>query len=70
MARDELPVGREKAPSWEKIYFQLENFISPVSWKHEIEGSLRFWWFPLYVLTFNGIRNMGLKGVKIFDIEL
>ena len=23
-----------------------------------------------YILTFNGIRNMGLKGVKIFDIEL
>lgn len=30
MARDELPVGQEKAPSWEKICFQLENFISPV----------------------------------------
>jgi hypothetical protein len=68
MARDEFPVGREKAPSWENICFQLENFISPVG-NMKLRVHCVFGGSP-YILTFNGIRNMGLKGVKIFDIEL
>ena len=68
MARDELPVGRKKTPNREKICFQLEKFIFPVG-NLKLRVHCVFGGSP-YILTFNGIRNMGLKGVKIFDIEL
>lgn len=39
-------LGRRKRPVGKNM-FPVRKFYFP-SWKHEIEDSLRFWWFPLY----------------------